>query len=668
MAVNHPIVDVVQNPEKVNTDISFTPLSQRTIVLDVDQTFRAGATRHHYNNWLNLTSDKFILETITGARLEFEEPPNQICSPRSLKFSDQEFDIIDSQIKEFLQLGIVEKAIHVEQEFLSNVFSRHKRNGSSRLILNLVKLNPFIQYHHFKMDTIEAVINLMRLDCFRASIDLTNAYFSIPIAEEHRCFLRFVWMDELYQFTALPNGLSSGPRIFTKVLKPVYAHLRQLGPITCGYIDDSYIMGDTYDTCLTSIRATHDLFKSLGFFVNYDKSVLVPTRQIEHLGFLLNSANMTVSLTSSKKANLISKCRVVLQDPAPSIRAVAELIGIFVSSFTAVEFGRLHYRQLESEKVQALKRVAGDYDKTFYLSEDAKTEIQWWIDNINSQIRHIEHGKISFLLTTDASNQGWGAVFDAVPSEGAQQCTGGRWTLEEKLQHINGLELKAGFLGLQSLCSNLSNVHIKMYLDNTCSVAYLNHQGGMRSVYCDKLANSIWEFCQQRNLWITAAHLPGQLNTLADEKSRIFDDKTEWKLNAQVFQQIVGKFVTPEIDLFASRLNYQFNPYVSWFPDPGAKFIDAFTLNWADAVFYAFPPFSIVTQVLRKIEFDGAKGILVVPNWPTQVWFPLLRRLLLAPPMTLRWHQDLVTLPFRQGPHPLGNKLKLMACYLSGAR
>ena len=104
MAVNHPIVDVVQNPEKVNTDISFTPLSQRTIVLDVDQTFRAGATRHHYNNWLNLTSDKFILETITGARLEFEEPPNQICSPRSLKFSDQEFDIMIHKSRSFYNL------------------------------------------------------------------------------------------------------------------------------------------------------------------------------------------------------------------------------------------------------------------------------------------------------------------------------------------------------------------------------------------------------------------------------------------------------------------------------------------------------------------------------------------------------------------------------------
>ena len=476
---------------------------------DVDQTFRAGRIRDNFAIWQTLTSDKFILQTIAGVRLEFEETPRQTDRPRPLNFSDYEFEIIDQQIKEFLQLGIVEEATHAQQAFISNVFSRHKRNGASRLILNLIHLNKFIEYHHFKMDTIEAVMNLVRLNCFMASIDLKNAYFSIPVAEEHRCFLRFVWLDKLYQFTVLPNGLSSAPRTFTKILKPLYAHLRQLGHITCGYIDDSFIMGNTYDTCSASIRATHDLFKSLGFCVNYDKSELLPSRQIEHLGFVLNSANMTVSLTSSKKANLICKCRQVIDDPAPSIRAVAELIGIFVSSFTAVEFGRLHYRHLESEKVQALKRVAGNYDKTFYLSGDAKTEIQWWIDNVDSQIRHIEHGKFAYILTTDASNFGWGAVFEALPSEGAQQSTGGRWTLEEKLEHINGLELKAGLLGLQSFCSNLSNVHIKIFFDNTCAVAYLNHQGGMHSVYCDKLAHSIWAFCQQRNLWVTAAHLPG---------------------------------------------------------------------------------------------------------------------------------------------------------------
>ena len=53
-------------------------------------------------------------------------------------------------------------------------------------------------------------------------------------------------------------------------------------------------------------------------------------------------------------------------------------------------------------------------------------------------------------------------------------------------------------------------------------------------------------------------------------------------------------------------------------------------------MFYAFPPFSILLHVIKKIEYDGATGILIVPNWPTQVWFPLLRRLLLAEPLMLR--------------------------------
>ena len=90
-------------------------------------------------------SDTFILQTIAGVRLEFEEMPIQTDSPQPLKFSDYEFHIIDQQIVEFLQLGIVEEAAHAQQEFVSNVFIRHKRTGSSRLILNLVHLNKFIQ-------------------------------------------------------------------------------------------------------------------------------------------------------------------------------------------------------------------------------------------------------------------------------------------------------------------------------------------------------------------------------------------------------------------------------------------------------------------------------------------------------------------------------------------
>ena len=89
----------------------------------------------------------------------------------------------------------------------------------------------------------------------------------------------------------------------------------------------------------------------------------------------------------------------MIQDPAPSIRAVAELIGILVSSFTAVEFGRLHYRQLELEKVQALKRVVGHYNKTFYLCWMRKPKFNGGLITLIRRYGILSMGKLlSYLL------------------------------------------------------------------------------------------------------------------------------------------------------------------------------------------------------------------------------------------------------------------------------
>ena len=61
-----------------------------------------------------------------------------------------------------------------------------------------------------------------------ASVDLKDAYYSIPIAEEDRKLLMFQWKGKYYQFTCLPNGLLSAPWIFTQILKSVYALLRSM--------------------------------------------------------------------------------------------------------------------------------------------------------------------------------------------------------------------------------------------------------------------------------------------------------------------------------------------------------------------------------------------------------------------------------------------------------
>lgn len=64
-------------------------------------------------------------------------------------------------------------------------------------------------------------------------------------------------------------------------------------------------------------------------------------------------------------------------------------------------------------------------------------------------------------------------------------------------------------------------------------------------------------------IWLTAAHIPGKENTVADKTSRVFNDRTEWQLNQNLFKQITKVYGHPEIDMFAFRINFQMKPYVS---------------------------------------------------------------------------------------------------------
>ncbi|CAB3997174.1 Gag-Pro-Pol poly [Paramuricea clavata] len=143
------------------------------------------------------------------------------------------------------------------------------------------------------MDTFQTAVKLIRPGCFMASIDLKDAYYSIPVADEDRKFLMFEWQGTFYQFTCLPNGLSCAPGVFTKILKPVYSHLRGLRHTCMGHIDDSLLLGYDREACKNNIEDSTNLFQQLGFVIHPEKSVLHPVQAIEFLGFVINSLSMT---------------------------------------------------------------------------------------------------------------------------------------------------------------------------------------------------------------------------------------------------------------------------------------------------------------------------------------------------------------------------------------
>ena len=164
----------------------------------------------------------------------------------------------------------------------------------------------------------------------------------------------------LYQYTCLPNGLSSAPHMFTKLLKPVYASLYTLGDLSLGYIDDSYLQGDTAKECSSNIKATALLFNRLGFHLHPTKSVIIPTQTLTFFGFRLDSLSMTVSSTREKIIKTVEACQRLQIMTKPRTSEVAEVIGLLVSNFPGVQFGPLHYRFLERDKTHALIIHKGD--------------------------------------------------------------------------------------------------------------------------------------------------------------------------------------------------------------------------------------------------------------------------------------------------------------------
>ena len=294
-------------------------------------------------------------------------------------------------------------------DFVSTIFLRPKKDGTHRTILNLKQFNEFVEYHHFKMDTLETAINMVKPGCYMASVDLKDAYYTVPIDLGLPKFLKFWFDGKYFQYIWLPNGLASAPRVFTKLLKPVYSALRSAGHRSSGYIDDYYLQGDTFEECRANVIDT-TTFMQLGFFVHPDKLVFLPTQRLTFLGFFLDSVHMTVTPTEDRVGKILSNCNLLLQNDNPTIRHVAEVIGILVSNFPGAQYGPLHYRHLERCKYSALVAKKGDYSSAVHLSQPALTEIQWWVNNATRLKRNICHGNPNVIIQSDASKLGWGAV------------------------------------------------------------------------------------------------------------------------------------------------------------------------------------------------------------------------------------------------------------------
>ena len=123
-----------------------------------------------------------------------------------------------------------------------------------------------------------------------------------------------------------------------------------------------------------------------------------------------------------------------------------------------------------------------------------------------------------------------------------------------------------------------------------------------------------------------------------------------------------------EADMFTSNINYQSHTCFSYKADPKAKVVDLFTVSWLSLKFYTVPPFSLISRTLKKIKAKKAKGILLVPYWPDQAWFPALFKMLINTPVLIISRKNPLKLPqYLELVHPMWRKTNMVVFHLAGS-
>ena len=516
-------------------------------------------------------------------------------------------------------------------------------------MIDLSHLNDFVQLTPFKMETVASVLVSVREGDFLASLDLKDAYFQIPIHGSSRKLLRFMSEGTVYQFKALCFSLSTAPQVFTRVFAAVSAWAHSRGIRLLRYLDDWLVLSSSEKKAKESIRELLSLCRTLGIVINEKKSDLVPSQSAKYLGMTIDTGAGKVfpSLARVEKFLTVAERFCSMQSPPAQLWQV--ILGHLASLERLVPHGRLRMCSLQWHLKMHWSPESDPPSLPVALPEEARRDLSWWMvrDHLLVGVRFGTPAP-DLHLYSDASSSGWGAHL-------LDQNVSGVWSAQEKLLHINLLEMKALFLGLQAFQEDVAGHHVTAMCDNSTVVAYVNKQGGTVSRSLCLLTSRLLRWTESFDVHLDARYLPGESNVLADVLSRRGQVVgTEWSLHPQVARALLRAWGNPSIDLFATCLNAKLPLYCSLVPDPQAVFEDAFHHPWDDLDLYAFPPFPLVGRVIARVQESSRVAMtLVAPLWPEEEWFADLLLLLTQPPLALPCWDKLLRQPhcslFHQG-------------------
>ena len=450
---------------------------------------------------------------------------------------------------------------------------------------------------------------------------LSQARSHIDIHPEYQKYLGFHWETNgetnYFVFKVLPFGLATACYLFTKLMRLLVRHWRGRGLKAIVYLDDGIVAVKSKENALIESAQVKLDLGNAGFVVNNEKCAREwePKCNMEWLGFLIDLSMGEFSVPVGKLDMLKSKLLAVNEAQLVPARKLARLIGTIISMSLALgPVTRLMTRSLYSvlnDRTSWCQKLA--------LSLEALDEVQFWLDNISQfNGRNIWPTPSAVrVVYSDTSSTGYGGYV----VEHGNKVANGQWSPSEVVQSSTWRELKAVRMVLESFQSKLKNERVRWFTDNQNVVRIVQYGSKKPSLQAEALG--IFSTCASNNIRIEPEWIPREQNELADYYSRIVD-YDDWMLNPSVFSWLDSLWGPHSVDHFANPSNAQLERFNSRYWAPGSEAVNAFTCSWTDENNWWCPPVYLIPRVIWHAQATHCKGTLIVPQWISSPFWPLL--------------------------------------------
>jgi len=512
-------------------------------------------------------------------------------------------------------------------------------SGKRRIIVDASRqLNNFLPDGRVKLDHLCKVAPCLDRGAWLTTTDLKSGYYHLRVRSCDRKYLGIEWQGQFFVWNVTFLGLRPLVRDFTKLLRPVMAHLGSHGLTAFIYIDDILLASPSRRHALRDNAFLRRTLASAGFVENPDKR-RGPAQRLCYLGLDLDLISFSIHVPQDKLDSIRAALGCAASRRRGPVRELARLVGRVLSCLlatgpTLILLARPLFVRICESSSYDVTRSWEDLAGTFRALAHELSYLNG-APIVREDDPQVDVSEVHF--STDASASGF-AVCRLFCRQGAEHrphdgpCGSALvrqiFRARDRSRSSTFRELSAILHLLLVQGRALRHHKVVSWCDNANAERIITRGSGVPELH--HLALMIHRIARRLDITLQVRWVrrTDPRIRLADELSR-FDqprvDTDDFGLSQRSFDYVVRAFGPFQFDLFAASHNAKCESYASLRLDAAAKVRDAFSVRWSTlGELYVHPPIGSLAATVRKIVAEGATGVLVLPLWPTLKGWPLV--------------------------------------------